>query len=279
MKKRGISLGILILIIGLVVLFADSVIAQQIPREQIINLPGDQINPQVYGRYIVYLQDLGNNNYDIHVYDSGNTLSLDDDIGVIPLTTDGIQHRYSNPTIDNKDGRFIAWLDKNSDPQKIYVFDNGQDKIINTNDDVGVKEIEIGKYTERYYVSLNNLGLSNGILVFDALDDGAGDRDILGFNLEENSLFVISGKKNFEFNDDIYLVNEENPSITTYFYPEGPGNENPFFVVYYTQEPTIGEEEPFREMIFSPSKSIYRFDSRSGGRLEYNVVGCDLKTF
>lgn len=192
-------------------IFSYSASAQQ-NEEQIISLDGDQLSPSVYGRYIVYLQDIGNNKYEVHVYDSGDTIKTEDDKGVIILTNDGKNHQYSSPVIDKKDGRYIAWLDKND----IYYIDLGEDRILHRADPILkldiLNTIQKPDGTREYTVK-DNLALYNGILVWEDYDSKNLDSDIRGYNLKDKISLGITDQKIKTIAEQNFRIEEKDPFI------------------------------------------------------------------
>lgn len=127
---------------------------------------GDQVDPHVDGKYVVYLKSTQKDAtgkpiaFNIFVHDSGKTIDSKDDVGELELTKDGAQHKYSNPVIA---GRYIAWLDNNKD---IYIYDMGEDEQINIGNDPGIKKLNIidevndDALKRREYTKKDNLAIS-----------------------------------------------------------------------------------------------------------------------
>lgn len=205
----------LLFIIGAVLLLINPAEAQLTDLDSYtIQLPGDQLQPYVWGSYIVYTQD-----GDIWVYDSGNTIAKEDDRGAIRITTDGATKRYSNPIIHKQ---YIAWL---NEPNGIYVYDMGEDLLVNWKTeadtkiaiDSAIKNLEIediitdpNPENSRRYTKKTNLAISEGILVWQDYDELHKDTDIRGYDLSKDELLVISDEKENEFGTQI---NEADPDI------------------------------------------------------------------
>ncbi len=262
--------GVLIIAFVFILLNVGSFVIAEVEEDYVISLPGNQIDANVWGRYIVYLEDLGNNKYDVYVYDSGLTVSKEDDIGVIKITKDGIiqQHSYSNPVID---GRYISWLDNKED---IYVYDMGEDGIISAID-AGTKRLllsdtdpsEIYSYQKG---TKENLKISSGVLVWQENEITGGDYDIRGYNLN------VQGEANPLNPKDLHylaIANEKGPNIAGQAYPINErepyilGNSIAYVAEYYTDLGEFGvvQSDEVYKIRFSNEISEKTMISRDDG--------------
>lgn len=268
-------------------------------QQQIIDLPSDQIDPHVYGRYIVFKQKVAENRYDIAVFDSGNTLGVGDDPEggkkVIKLTIDGNKpgHDYSNPVIDRKDGRYIAWLDNHQD---IYVYDT-VDGVIDATDP-GVKRLSINDFIEqardpnthvmtdlplelkRIYAFKDHLTIWGGILLWDDVDESweQSERDIRGYRLDisgepdfndaaDPHYFFVMDKKWSLYNNQKYPIDESAPFIlgNSVFYLQTS--------IYQTRQEVI--KDLYHGMGFLAFNSIWDVDKRKNRDINSRVFFLD----
>ena len=114
--------AIAICLVGIPTVFAGPQNNDPIGTHSIV-LPGNQQDPDVYGRYIVFIDSAqaGAKLGSVKVYDSGPTTDPADDNGVIVLDA---ALDNSEPAIS---GRFIAWR-KGCCELKVY--DMGEDMIL-----------------------------------------------------------------------------------------------------------------------------------------------------
>ena len=207
----------IVIFIILILFFSRISIALE---KESIAYQGDQVDPQVDGKYVSYLRSVGkdaqgnNLEFNVMVYDSGKTSDAIDDIGEIEITNDGATHKYSNLVIS---GRYLAWLDNNKD---IYVYDMGEDEQINVGQDPGIKKLDIEDdinnadlLKQRKYTEKDNLALSNGIIVWDDFDISHGDKDVRGYIIEKEQLLTIANDKIVNIGGNEFQVNEDGPYI------------------------------------------------------------------
>jgi len=171
-------------------------------------------DPQVDGRYIVFLKDNGQGKFDVALYDSGNLLSTSDDIGESILAFSTLGHELSNPVID---GRYIAWLDNKKD---IYLYDMGDNKIFEKGKDPGVRKLNIQDNNVQNeagdildYTEKNHLSLSQETLVWDDYDSLHGDLDVRGYSFISGKDFIVTTSKKIDIAGQEYFINEQDPFI------------------------------------------------------------------
>lgn len=228
--------------------------------------PGDQTEPNVWGRYIVFIE-----NGQVMAYDLGETLSDSDNGGF--YTIDSSQGN-SAPAIE---GRYVAWI---HDRNAVRVYDMGRDKKINIGSDPGVIELDNSDpVSGRVYTMKEDLAIGGSILVWEDYDSSNGDSDIRGALLDGDSgiiisttepippgstggggggkqklegpypqYFILAGVKSEEANGRRYKINEFDPDIQ--------GENVAFARTFIDPDADIIPSNPFSEIAILNVKAI-----------------------